>query len=85
MGENSECNDGKKLLEMISKSYLVRLRRNSCVAPPALVELYNFDKNRCEIPLFSGALDLDLRFKTISIQIEHQGTKKCRAQEIESR
>jgi len=29
---------------------------------PALVELHNFDKNKCEIPLASGALEPDLRF-----------------------
>jgi hypothetical protein len=29
---------------------------------PALVESNNFDKNRCEIPLASGALEHDLGF-----------------------
>jgi hypothetical protein len=29
---------------------------------PALVELANFYKNRCEIPLTSGTLECDLRF-----------------------
>jgi hypothetical protein len=29
---------------------------------PALVEFRNFHKNRCEIPLASGALEPDLRF-----------------------
>jgi hypothetical protein len=29
--------------------------------PPALVELHNFDKNRCKIPPNSGALEPDLK------------------------